>query len=157
MAKSVETFLIRPPQIEEAPLIKALIDGAARSGDVLPRSQAEILHNLALFRVYVTSEGVGGCCALHPDTADLAEVRSIIVRPELRGQGVGSHLVADCATVGRALGMKRIYALTRARRFFESLDFYEIDMGELPQKVFRDCLRCHLYPNCNEIAMVRDL
>ena len=27
----------------------------------------------------------------------------------------------------------------------------------LPYKVFKDCLRCHLFPGCDEVAVVVDL
>lgn len=150
-------YVIREPSLEDAPQIAALIRAASRRGDVLPRTAAEIRRNIKLFQVYVDGDGVGGCCALHPDTPELAEIRSIVVRENLQGRGVGSKLVERCAEIAMGLGIQRIYALTRAREFFARLGFREIDMGQLPSKVFKDCLRCRLYPHCDEIAMMRDL
>jgi len=30
-----------------------------------------------------------------------------------------------------------------------------VDRAELPYKVYKDCQRCPLYPNCDEIAVAR--
>jgi amino-acid N-acetyltransferase len=88
---------------------------------------------------------------------DLAEIRSVVVREELRSQGVGARLVRACIDEGCALGLPRVYALTRVPSFFVKLGFREIDKHELPHKVFKDCVRCPLFPDCDEVAMVLDL
>jgi amino-acid N-acetyltransferase len=88
---------------------------------------------------------------------DLAEVRSLVVREDLRGMGIGAQLVEACIEEARTLGLSRVYALTRVRNFFERLGFQEVDRRTLPTKVFNDCVRCHLFPGCDEIAMVRDV
>ena len=67
--------------------MKALLDGAAAAGQVLPRQLPELYENVRDFHVYAGGDGVGGLAALHIDMVDLAEVRSLVVRPELRGRG----------------------------------------------------------------------
>ena len=39
--------------------------------------------------------------------------------------------------------------------FFNTLGFAVVDRAELPYKVYKDCQRCPLYPNCDEIAVAR--
>src|SRR5690606_14729152 len=139
------------------PGIKELIDGEVLRGALLPRTLAELYENVRDFHVFVDERGVGGCCALHIDLCDLAEIRSLVVRPDLRGLRVGSRLIEACVAEARELGLPRVYALTRACRFFESHGFVRVDKATLPHKVFRDCMRCHLYPKCDEVAMICDL
>jgi amino-acid N-acetyltransferase len=148
---------VRKPTVDEAPGIKALIDQEVQRKRVLPRTLPEVYEAIRDFFVFVDDQGVGGCCALHIDTPDLAEIRSLVVRDDLRGQRLGEKLVLACWQEAQNLGLARIYALTRSPIFFEKLQFRIVDKGELPEKVYKDCLRCHMYPKCDEIAMVRDL
>ncbi len=155
MIESTETGAIRKPCVNEIPAIKALIDTAAREGRVLPRATAELYESVRDFHVLVDEFGVGGCCALHVDMADLAELRSLVVRHDLRGGGVATRLINACMDEAAHLRIAQVYALTRVRPLFEKLGFQEIDTRELPHKVFKDCVRCHLFPGCDEIAMIR--
>ena len=155
MIESTQTGVIRKPRLSEIAGVKALVDEAAREGRVLPRTIAELYESVRDFHVYVDEHGVGGCCALHIDMADLAELRSLVVRRELRGCGVAVRLIEACMEEAAALRIARVYALTRVRPLFEKLGFGEIDKRELPHKVFKDCVRCHLFPGCDEIAMIR--
>lgn len=149
--------VIRKPKLTEVPGIKQLLDSAASEGAVLRRPLMELYESVRDFFTYVDEQGVGGCCALHIDTADLAEVRSLVVRPDLRKQGVGRKLVDACMEEARGLNIARVYALTRSPEFFGKNGFHEVDKKELPHKVFNDCLRCPSFPDCDETAMVRDL
>jgi amino-acid N-acetyltransferase len=147
---------VRKPTVDEVPGIKALIDQEVRRNRVLPRTLPELYEAIRDFFVFVDDKGVGGCSALHIDTPELAEIRSLVVRDDLRGQRVGEKLVLACWEEAEKLGLARVYALTRVPAFFEKLQFRQVDKDELPEKVYKDCLRCHMYPKCDEIAMVRD-
>jgi len=149
--------MIRSPRVSDVSGIKTLLDKASKNGDLLPRSAMELFESVRDFVVYVDEEGVGGCCALHVEGPDLAEIRSLAVRENLRGRGLGSQLVNACLESARGLGIPRVYALTRSPVFFKKQGFVEIDKQELPHKVFRDCVRCHLFPDCDEVAFIRDL
>ncbi len=148
---------IRKPTISDIPEIKGLIDQAAESGAVLPRMAAELQENLRDFFVYVDEDGVGGCCALHIDTEELAEIRSLVVTEDRQGRGIGVALVDAAIEEAGRLGMARVYALTRIPRFFQKQGFEAIDKHDLPSKVYRDCVRCPLFPDCDEVAMIRIL
>ena len=151
------TAAVRIPREDEVLAIAALIETAVQDGSVLPRTVEEIRQNREWFVVYVDDEGVGACCALHPDTDILAEIRSIVVHERLRGRGIGSRLARHCIEIARERGLGRVYALTRAQHFFSKLGFYETAMAALPSKVFRDCVKCPMYPHCDEVAMIYDI
>jgi amino-acid N-acetyltransferase len=151
------THEIRKTRTGDVPAIKALVDQGAEAGALLGRSTAELYECMRDFHVYVNGGGVGGCCALHIDLNDLAEVRTLIVKPELRGAGIGAHLVRACLEEARDLGIGRVYALTRSVPFFQRLGFHEVDKHVLPHKVFKDCVRCPLFPDCDESAVMLDM
>lgn len=152
-----QTITIRKPLVTEVPSIAALIDAAANRQELLPRTEDELVETVRDFQVYVDDKGLGGCCALHVDLDNLAEVRSFVVREDLRGHGVGARLLEACYEEAENLSLARIYALTRVPGFFQHHGFNVIDKADLPQKVFKDCIRCPLFFNCDEIAVARDL
>ncbi len=142
----------------DAAAIKALVDAAAFQGAILPRTREEIESGIRDFVVWRDENGeVRGCCAAHVDTATLAEIRSLVVDANLRGGGIGKAMVRASIEEARLIGIKRVYALTRAVAFFESLGFKKVSMQVLPEKVFKDCLRCSRYHHCDETAMIFDL
>ncbi len=150
--------VVRKPKLTEIAGIKALLDQAAADGHILPRELAELYTNVRDFYVYIDPRGdVGGCAALHIDMVDLAEVRSLVVRADLRGRRVGERLVRAVVDEARALDIARVYALTRVPVFFERMNFHVVQKQELPYKVFKDCMRCPLFSECDEEAFVMDL
>lgn len=157
MSSTTPTAGIRKPTMRDVPGIKALIDSAAGRGALLQRTLAEIYETMRDFFVYEHEGQVAGCCALHVDMADLAEIRSVVVRSELRGKHIGEALVQAVIDEARALDIGRIYALTRVEGFFLKQGFVEIDKHDLPSKVFRDCVRCPLFPDCDEVAVALDV
>jgi amino-acid N-acetyltransferase len=148
---------IRKPTLQEAPAIHGLIEVAAAGGDVLPRRVEEVAEGIRDFHIYEDGAGILGCCAAHVDTAKLAEIRSLVVHPEVRTRGIGHALVRACIEEARAIGIPHVYALTRKVLFFEKLGFYVTTMDRLPQKVFKDCERCPRYHACDETAVMLDL
>lgn len=149
--------VIRKPRLTEVPAVKKLLDGAAQDGAVLARPLMRLYETARDFYVYADEQGVGGCCALHIDMADLAEIRSLVVRPDLRGQGIGRRLIEACIAEAARLEIARVYALTRVPEFFARHGFGEIDKHQLPHKVFQDCINCSLFPECDEVAYIRYL
>lgn len=149
--------VVRKPRLTEVVELKALLDFEAAQGTVLTRDLAELYTNVRDFYVYADEQGLGGCVALHIDLVDLAEVRSLVVRPDLQGKGVGRKLLLAVVAEAQTMEIARVYALTRVPVFFERNGFYQVDKQALPHKVYKDCMRCPLFPGCDEIAMVRDL
>ncbi len=136
-----------------------LIRAAAEEGQMLPRALSDLYECLRDFLIARdTAAGtLLGCCALHIVWNDLAEVRSLTVRADQRNHGVGRALVEQCLVDARALGIPRVFALTYVPAFFHKLGFHDLDKEALPHKVWSDCLRCHKYPDCDELAVAIDL
>ena len=146
---------VRKPKLTEVTAIKELLDEAAAEGSVLPRDLMELYTNVRDFLVYVDETGLGGCAALHIDMVDLAEVRSLVVRKDLRDSDIGSRLLNGLLLEAINLDIARVYALTRVPGFFERQGFEIVDKEELPYKVFKDCIRCQLFPGCDEVAVMK--
>jgi amino-acid N-acetyltransferase len=137
--------------------VQKLIAEYARKGDMLPRSLTEIYENLRDYFVYVEDGGdVIGSAAVHLMWEDLAEVRSLAVREDRMGHGVGTQLVEACISEAIVLGITRLFALTYKPGFFEKLGFKQVDKSELPHKIWSDCLKCSKFPDCDEVALVAD-
>ncbi len=157
MTDALSLHRVRRPDVSEVPGMKALIDRAVMRGLLLPRTHAELYDNLHEFFVYADEDGIGGCCALHLDTPELAEIWALVVREDLRGNHVGIDLVEACLDDACDRGVTRVYALSKSPGFFGRRGFREIDRYELPQKVERDCIQCHLFMHCESVAMIREV
>ncbi|HZW36176.1 MAG: N-acetyltransferase [Deltaproteobacteria bacterium] len=150
--------MIRKARMGDVKAIQKLIAEYARKGDMLPRSLSEIYENLRDYFVHVEDGGeVIGSAAIHLMWEDLAEVRSLAVRDDRMGRGVGTELVEACLSEAIVLGITRVFALTYKPGFFEKLGFKRVDKSELPHKIWSDCLKCSKFPDCDEVALVTDL
>jgi len=108
------------------------------------------------FTVAIDDAGeVVGVAGLHIMWRDLAEIRSLAVRPGFTGKGVGRGLVESLLGEARGLGLKRVFALTYQPVFFGKCGFEVVPKESLPQKVWKECIYCDKFHNCDEIAMVR--
>lgn len=137
--------------------IYQLIRMAAEAGEMLPRAFSDLYECLRDFFVAIdlATDHVVGCCALHIVWEDLAEIRSLAVAPRWRKQGIGRRLVELCLEDAATLMIPRVFALTFVPDFFKRLGFEIIDKSQLPHKVWSDCIKCHRFPDCDELAVAR--
>lgn len=149
--------ILRPARIPDALQIQRLVNQYASQGLMLPKSLNQVLQNIRDFAVVDRDGEVQACGALHLLWNDLAEVRSLAVREERRGNGLGRELVGALLEQAKALGIPRVFALTYQRAFFERLGFRHIDRGELPRKIWVDCIDCLKFPDCDEEGVIIDL
>lgn len=155
--QAVELMVVRAA-IADARGICDLVNTFARRGEMLPRTMAEVYENLRDFYVVRDEAGaVLACGGLHILWEDLAEIKSLAVREDLQGRGLGQRIVAACLDEAAAIGIKTAFALTYRPGFFEKLGFRQADVMTLPRKVWGECYRCPKFPGCNEIAMVREV
>lgn len=104
------------------------------------------------------AEILAGFASLKIFNADLAEVRSLIVAPQFRRQGIARAIVNELFGEAKFYGLKSVFTLTYQKEFFERLGFIEIPKDELPaQKIWADCIKCKKFPVCNEIALIYTL
>jgi argininosuccinate lyase/amino-acid N-acetyltransferase len=129
---------------------------------LLPRPVSELYQSIREFHVVVREQPGGepevvACAALRLLWGDLGEVRSLAVRPDCHGRGLGGKLVARVLEDARALGLQRVIALTREVPFFERCGFKIVERETLPRKVWTDCVRCPRRHACDEVAVVFDV
>jgi RNA 3'-terminal phosphate cyclase (ATP) len=148
--------VIRKARAEDVPAIQKLVAHFAARGELLPRTLNEIYQHLRDFFVCEVHGEVAGIAALSLYWEDLAEVRSLAVAEGQGGKGLGAALVHACLEEAARLGIRRVFALTYRPGFFEKLGFQGIDKGELPQKIWKDCIRCAKFACCDEVALIRD-
>jgi len=148
---------IRKAKISDLTQVHRLVNEFARLEEMIPRSLNELYETLRDFVICEDEGSVCGVCALHIMWEDLAEIRSLAVDKKYQKKGIGGRLVKQCLKEAKALGLKRIFALTYRPEFFRKLGFLDIDKSKLPQKIWGDCLRCHKFPECDEHAVIINL
>jgi len=141
--------------MEDVKNIHTLINSFAGDGLLLNRSISSLYDKLRDFRVYTDDDNnLLGVCALQITWDNLAEVRSLAVKKEYQGKGIGAELVRNCLDEAKNYGIERIFTLTYQPGFFQKLGFKQIDKKELPHKIWSDCIHCHKFPDCDEDALM---
>ena len=147
---------VRPAKLQDAVNIFELVNSLSGDGTLLRRSYAEICENVRDFQIAESETGVFlGCGALHLYGPHLAEVRSIVVKPEAKGQGAGGKLLHALLEEAEFQGVVRVCLFTRIPDFFFHFGFRVADRTTLPDKIYKDCQTCPRLYACDEVAMVR--
>ena len=146
----------REALLPDAERIHELICSYSPDGTLLPRSLAEICENVRDFTVAESESGVFlGCGALHLYGPHLAEVRSIVVKPEAKGQGAGGKLLRALLAEAEEQSVTAVCLFTRIPDFFFHFGFRVVDRTTLPDKIYKDCQNCPRLHRCDEVAMAR--
>jgi amino-acid N-acetyltransferase len=146
--------VVRKARAEDVPAIQRIVAYYAAQGDLLPRTLNELYQHLRDFFVCELDGEIVGICALSLYWEDLAEVRSLAVQEAHGGRGLGAALVRACLDEAQRLGVRRVFALTYRPGFFEKLGFRLLDKRELPQKIWKDCIKCAKFTCCDEVALI---
>ena len=152
-----EALILRKAIMSDIHDVLQLINAYAANGIMLPRTEFEMSENIRDFSVAYMGSRLAGCGALHFYTPTSAEVRSLAVDPALKSQGVGRRIIQHLEGEALENGLHAIFAFTYVAEFFQKLGFHEVERGELPLKVWKDCLRCPNFQCCDEIAMLKKL
>jgi len=142
--------------IKDAPQMHQLINYFAGKELMLPRPLSEIYENIRDYFVVRQGERVIACAALHVSWEDLAEIRSVAVAEESQRHSLGAQLVEACLNEAKELGIHTIFCLTYQPAFFEKFGFAQVDKMTLPRKVWSECYSCPKFPDCDEVALVRN-
>ncbi len=143
--------------MEDVKEIHTLLNYYAKQGLLLACSISSLYDRLRDFVVYVDRENaILGVCALHITWENLAEIRSLAVRQEYQGKGIGARLVNQCLMEADMFGISKIFTLTYQPDFFRKQGFRDIDKRDLPHKIWSDCIHCHMFPDCDEEALMYD-
>ena len=149
--------IFRKARMTDVDNLHALINSYAEQGLMLPRSRSMIYESLREFTVVEEDGEFLGTGGLHIIWEDLAEIRALALKAEAMGRGLGRKLVEKLLAEARELGIPRVFALTYQREFFEKCGFRLIDKEEMPHKVWKECINCPKFPNCDEQAMLKEV
>jgi amino-acid N-acetyltransferase len=147
----------RPAQAADAPAIHQLIVQNLEAGHLLPRSLDDVTAHAARFLVAESDGSVVGCAELAPLSAEVAEVRSLVVDQHVRGRHIGPRLVAQLASSGTEKGFATLCAFTHEPSHFVRLGFTIVPHIWVPEKIERDCRSCAQFRKCGQYAMTLPL
>ena len=138
--------------------IHRLINDYANKGLMLARSRSMIYESLREFTIVEGEDGEFlGVAGLHIIWEDLAEIRALALESSAVGRGIGRELVESLVVEAKELGIARVFALTYQKSFFERCGFHVIQKEDMSPKVWKECINCPKFPNCDELAMIREL
>ena len=147
----------RRAKFSDVESIHQIVNYYAEQGLMLARSRNSIYESLRDFILAEDNGTVVGVGGLHLVWDELAEIRAMAIAPEYAGKGIGMSIVERLAEDARELGVKTLFTLTYQPGFFAKANFHEVPKERLSQKVWKDCINCSKFPNCDEIAMIRPL
>lgn len=164
---------IRKAKLADAGQIAYLVDFYYRRGDLLPRSLDEIYESIRDWIVAEENGQIVGCGSLvimgcDPSAGSelalnavkrqaLAEVRSLAIRSDQQGKGLGQKIVAKLFEEAQELGITTLFALTRAVPFFEKMGFQVTERERFPRKIWKDCVKCPVFTTCDEVAVAMEV
>lgn len=149
--------MIRRATIRDVKQIQKLINFYAQKDEMLPRSLNDIYENLRDFFVFGKAKKVAGCAALHVCWEDLGEIKALAVLGTQHKRGIGTKLVEACMKEAKKLGLKKLFVLTYKPAFFKRFGFSEVDKMQLPHKIWTECIKCAKFPDCDEIALTKEI
>ena len=150
-------MIYRKPTFDDVEAIYQMVYDYAQEGAMLARSRNALYETLRDMVVAEENRRIVGVGGLHFIWDKLAEVRTMAVAVGYTRQGIGAEIVRRLLGEGRQYGVARVFTLTYQAEFFATLGFHKVAKEELPPKVWKDCIDCPKFPNCDEIAMVLDL
>jgi len=136
---------IRPARTSDVPLIRKLIDANAESGLLLSKATVTLYEDVQEFCVAEIDGDteLAACGALHVLWEDLAEIRTVAVRPDCQGLGIGHAIVGVLLDRARAVGVDRVFCLTFAVSFFGRHGFRTINGTPVATEVYHELLRSY--------------
>lgn len=147
-------IVYRKAKISDVEAIHQLVSLYAAQNQMLARSRSLLYESIREITVAEHNGKVVGCGSLHIIWEDLAEIRALAVAPDYIKMGIGRNLVNLFLQEARELELNRVFALTYQPGFFSRCGFKPIAKEDLPQKVWKECVNCPLFPNCNENALI---
>jgi len=152
-----EMITFRKAKMADVEDLHALINDFAEKGVMLARSRNTLYETIREFTVVEDEGKVVGAGALHIIWEDLAEIRALAIRNEYQRKGIGKKLIDELIKEAIELGIHKVFALTYQVDFFKSCGFTEVSKDEMPHKVWKECINCPKFPNCDEVAVIKKL
>ncbi len=139
--------------------MQTLVTQEVKDGIILERNRDEVATNIRSYILAKVDGQLVGYGALHIHSSRLAEIRSLIVSENYRGEQIGKKIVSFALDEAKILGVKEeVLVLTYLPEFFKKMNFVEIAKESIPEhKIWTDCIKCIHFPICNEISLVYKL
>ena len=149
----------RQAKFSDVEEIYNLISNYANQGIMLPKPHIVLYETIREFVVAeeISTKKIVGTGALHMTWNELAEVRSMAVNEDYKRQGIGAEIVKKLLEEGREVGVKKFFTLTYSPQFFQSLGFTTTTKESLPHKIWKECIECPKFANCDELAMTLEI
>ena len=149
---------LRTADRRDARRIQQLIQRNQQTGHLLPRDLSDVLAHIDRFVVAVDGRGsLVACGELAPLSPSLAEIRSLVVSENKRGQGLGRRIVDELRTRAKAARYDDLCVFAHQPGYFAHLGFSIVPHTWLPEKIAANCRTCPLFRRCDQFAMVTDL
>ena len=138
-------YMIRRARTPDVRAIADLVDINVGSRRLLGKATVTLYEDVQEFWVAerAVDGAVAGCGALHVMWEDLAEIRTVAVREDCRGLGIGHAIVDALLGRARAVGVSRVFCLTFAVDFFGWHGFQPISGTPVAAEVYRELLRSY--------------
>ncbi|WP_407071105.1 amino-acid N-acetyltransferase [Streptomyces cellulosae] len=142
---TAKAITVRRARTGDVPAVRRLLDAYVRGGILLDKATVTLYEDIQEFWVAERDDNaeVVGCGALHVMWEDLAEVRTLAVKPGLKGAGVGHQLLEKLLHTARWLGVRRVFCLTFEVDFFGKHGFVEIGETPVDTDVYAELLRSY--------------
>lgn len=151
-------YILRKAMVPDVKILHQMLMSLAKDGFLLPRPLVDLYRHVREFYVLEDNAGeVCGCCAMAIAWEDMAEIRSLAVRKDVRGLGLGRRLVESCMSEALILGIAKVFTLTYQTDFFAKIGYRAVEKDILPNKIWMDCIHCAKFPDCDETAMLAEL
>jgi amino-acid N-acetyltransferase len=142
------------PTVKDIPYMQELVLQDVENGNILVRNEAEMATTIRSYLVAFKNSKLVGFVALHIHTPLLAEIRSLVVTKDLRGQGIGKELISLCIKEAKEINISELLVLTYQAKLFEKFKFNIIEKETIPDtKIWLDCIKCKHFPVCDEVAL----
>ncbi|HIP13767.1 MAG TPA: N-acetyltransferase [Arcobacter sp.] len=142
------------PTVKDISAMQELVLEDVANGNILVRNESEMATTIRSYTVAYKDEVLVGFVALHIHTPLLAEIRSLVVSSDLRGQGIGQKLISHCINEAKQIDISELLVLTYQAKLFEKFDFKIIEKSTIPDtKIWADCIKCKHFPICDEVAL----
>jgi len=146
------------PTVKDIKNMQDLVLQDVENGNILVRNESEMATTIRSYTVAYKDDILVAFVALHIHTPLLAEIRSLVVSEELRGQGIGKQLISHCISEAKEIYLSELLVLTYQAKLFEKFGFNIIEKATIPDtKIWADCIKCKHFPICDEVALTLKL
>ncbi len=125
---------VRRATAHDAAEIRGLIDTYTSDGTLLPRSVDFIASHADHFLVAEENGELIGCVHLDEYAPSLSELRSLAVRADAKGKGIGRALVHATEALARRRGAATLFAVSNDEEFFIKFGFTPRHISELDRE-----------------------